>query len=70
VTVSAQKVAEMVDGRSEDDVRKALHATERARPAEPLSYFRACLGKVIPAVNRDVRRPPAGIPDRPDPYAP
>lgn len=64
-----QAVVDLVEGRHEDDVRKALHATERTRPAEPLAYFRACLGKVAPAETRDIRRPVRGIRHRDDPYA-
>jgi hypothetical protein len=67
--VNRQAVVDLVTGRHEDDVRKALHATERSRPADPLSYFRACLGKVAPAEAREVRRPVRGIRTEPDPYA-
>lgn len=68
--LASQKVVDLVAGRPEDDVRKALHATERTRPADPLSYFRACLGRVVPAEVRDVRRPVRGVPTSEDPYAP
>jgi len=66
--VSAVKVAELVEGRPEDDVRRALHATERARPAEPFSYFRACLGKAVLPETREIR-PARGVRTRDDPYA-
>ena len=69
-SVSTPAVVELVTGRLEDDVRKALHATERARPAEPFSYFRACLGKAIAAESRPARRPVRGVPTRDDPYSP
>ncbi|HEX9167271.1 MAG TPA: hypothetical protein VF862_15255 [Gemmatimonadales bacterium] len=67
--VNRQAVVDLVSGRHEDDVRKALHATERSRPAEPLAYFRACLGKVTPAEAREPRRPVRGVRTDPDPYA-
>jgi hypothetical protein len=62
-------VMDLVEGRPEADVRKALHATERARPAEVLAYFRACLGKAVPGEARDVGRPVPGVGSRKDPYA-
>lgn len=65
--VPAGRVAQLVDGRAEDDVRRALHATERARPAEPLAYFRSCLGKVVGAEIREVR-PTRGVRSVADPY--
>jgi hypothetical protein len=66
--VSSQAVVELVTGRHEDDVRKALHATERTRPAEALAYFRACLGKVAPVETRAPRRPVRGVRSEGDPY--
>lgn len=69
-SLASQKVIDLVAGRPEDDVRKALHATERARPGEPLSYFRACLGRAVPAEIRESRRPVKGIQGSDDPYAP
>ena len=68
-SLSTAKVAALVDGRSEDDVRRALHATERARPADPLSFFRSCLGKAVMAETREVR-PVPGVKSRADPYLP
>lgn len=68
-SLSTAKVAALVDGRSEDDVRRALHATERARPADPLSYFRSCLGKAVMTETREVR-PVPGVKSRSDPYLP
>jgi hypothetical protein len=67
--VPRQAVVDLVSGRHEDDVRKALHATERSRPADVLSYFRACLGKVTPAEAREPRRPVRGVRTDSDPYA-
>jgi hypothetical protein len=65
--LAAAKVAQLVEGRAEDDVRRALHATERARPAEPFAYFRSCLGKAIGAETRDVR-PVRSVRTAEDPY--
>jgi hypothetical protein len=68
-SVASQKVVDLVAGRPEDDVRKALHATERTRPAEPFTYFRACLGRLVPGEIRDTRRPVRGVQAPEDPYA-
>jgi hypothetical protein len=68
-SLSTAKVIALVDGRPEEDIRRALHATERARPAEPLSYFRTCLGKSVPTETRKLT-PVRGVKTRDDPYAP
>ena len=57
--VSAEAVLDAVAGRREDDVRRALAATRRERPAEPLAYFVACLGRRVGSELLGVRR---GIP--------
>jgi len=62
-------VADLVAGRVEDDVRRALHATERARPGDPLAYFRACLGRAVGGEVRGTRRPVPGVRSGDDPYA-
>jgi hypothetical protein len=52
-------VRALVEGRREDDVRRALGATRRERPADPLAYFTACLGRRVAPESPPVRR---GIP--------
>ncbi len=42
--VSPGKVEALLDGRREEDVRRALHATRRTRPDNVLAYFTAQLG--------------------------
>ena len=37
----------LVDGRREEDVRRALGATRRERPDDALAFFTACLGRRI-----------------------
>ncbi len=68
-SISADEVRELIQGRREDDVRRALGATRRARPDEPLAYFRKLLGRRIqaetPAERRHVVRP---VPMPEDPY--
>ncbi len=66
-SITVAKVGTLVDGRSDDDVRRALHATERTRPSDPLAYFRACLGKAIVAEPREVRVV-KGVRTREEPY--
>ena len=69
--VAAAAVRDAIAGRREDDVRRALLATRRARPEDALGYFRAALG---PAVTRARVGPtaPATAPLRTvdDPYGP
>jgi len=57
--VSADAVRALVDGRREDEVRRALAATRRERAAEPLAFFTACLGR---RVNGEVLQGRRGIP--------
>ncbi len=45
--ISADAVRELVDGRREEDVRRALAATRRERPADPLAFFTARLGRRV-----------------------
>ena len=70
-TVSVDKVRIMVEGRREDDVRRALATTRRSRPADALAFFAATLGRRIeteriPSGRRGI--PAVAIPD--DPYGP
>jgi len=69
--VPASRARDLITGRREDDVRRALLATRRARPDDVLAYFSARLGA---AVGREAPNsaPAAVTPLRPveDPYAP
>ncbi|HWA16942.1 MAG TPA: hypothetical protein VG817_10940 [Gemmatimonadales bacterium] len=60
-------VETLIDGRREDDVRRALHATRRTRPANVLAFFTAQLGR---RVEREVpqARSVAPVPRSDDPY--
>jgi uncharacterized protein len=57
--VSSEAILELIDGRREEDVRRALAATRRERPVDPYSYFTACLGRRI---SEEVVAPRRGIP--------
>jgi hypothetical protein len=57
--VSADAVRALIDGRREDDVRRALGATRRERPDDVLAFFTACLGR---RVNGEVVAPRRGVP--------
>ena len=57
--VPADAVRAAVEGRRDDDVRRALAATRRERPQDPLAYFVACLGRRVAA---EVTSPRRGIP--------
>ena len=69
--VSPAAILQLIDGRREDDVRRALLATRRAHPDDVLGYFRAAVG---PRVSK-TRLESAGSGAVPlqsveDPYAP
>ena len=57
--VSADAVRALIDGRREEDVRRALGATRRERPDDALAFFTACLGR---RVNGEVVAPGPGGP--------
>jgi uncharacterized protein len=45
--IAPSAVEALLEGRREDDVRRALSATRRERPADPLAFFSACLGRRV-----------------------
>ena len=57
--VSADAVRDLIEGRREADVRRALSATRRERPDDAYAFFNACLGR---RVNAEVAAPRRGIP--------
>ncbi len=57
--IAPSAVEALLEGRREDDVRRALSATRRERPADPLAFFSACLGR---RVNGEVVGPRRGVP--------
>jgi DNA helicase HerA-like ATPase len=69
--VAPARVKDLIAGRREDDVRRALLATRRARPADVPAYFAARLGKAVVG-EPPVEGGPAVAPLRvvEDPYAP
>jgi hypothetical protein len=68
--VGLDAVRALVDGRREVDVRRALAATRRERPADPLPFFRAALGRRVDGEVVAVRRGVPAVRTADDPYAP
>lgn len=69
-SISPTRVRDLIAGRREDDVRRALLATRRERPRDVLGYFQASLGRALP--REDARAGTATVtPLAPieDPYA-
>ncbi len=67
--LSTDECLDLVAGRAERDVRRALAATRRERPADVKAYFKAILGRRI---DGEVARPRITIPpivSSGDPYA-
>ncbi|HEU4648433.1 MAG TPA: hypothetical protein VFS33_05195 [Gemmatimonadales bacterium] len=67
--IARDAVLALIDGRREDDVRRALSATRRERPENVEAYFRACLGRRITPETTAPRRGIPAIPVPEDPYA-
>jgi DNA helicase HerA-like ATPase len=66
-SLSAAKVEPVLEGRREEDIRRALHATRRTRPDNVLAFFSGQLGK---RVDREVppTRGVTGLKKVADPY--
>ena len=56
--LTSSKIQDVVAGRREADVRKALNATLRARPDLPFPFFVKCLGREVRA---EIAAPKPGI---------
>ena len=69
-TVLDDVVADRIDGRREEDVRQAVHATRRARPDDAWAYFLSCLGRVVVPEVAPTRRAIPSVMRHDDPYAP
>ncbi len=70
-SIAADAVRLAIDGRPEDEVRRALGQVARERPADVLAYFQACLRRVIPVDRGPPPRGPAPLAhDADDPFAP
>ncbi|MGH7590165.1 MAG: ATP-binding protein, partial [Gemmatimonadales bacterium] len=67
--IARDAVAELVHGRREEDVRRALHATRRTRPDRVLAYFKAQLGTTVEREVATVRRGVTPVKGGSDPYA-
>jgi len=67
-TAGEATVAELLHGRREEDVRRALAATRRARPDDPVAYFRAALGAAVRPVAGAPRPRVAPVKGGDDPY--
>jgi DNA helicase HerA-like ATPase len=69
--IRREDVLALIEGRPEDEVRRALGLVARNRPDQVLGFFRSCLRRVIPT---DHSGPPPGVSqlsnDDDDPFAP
>jgi len=71
-SITANMIKDLIAGRRDEDVLRALHATRRMKPDNVLAYFTAQLGQRIRAESGTGERPrgaPA-IKRVEDPYAP
>jgi uncharacterized protein len=57
--ISAEAVRALLEGRRQEDIRRALGATRRERAADPLAFFTACLGRRVVGETIQPRR---GVP--------
>ncbi|HEV8613665.1 MAG TPA: hypothetical protein VGQ73_09135 [Gemmatimonadales bacterium] len=62
------KILDVIGNRREDDVRKAMNATVRARPEQPLAFFVKCLGREVRAETMTPRAGVRPIRTSEDPY--
>ncbi|MES2124742.1 MAG: ATP-binding protein [Gemmatimonadota bacterium] len=67
----ADAVRAAIEGRPDDEVRRALSATAQRRPEDVLAFFRGCLRRTIAATTVEPRRGIAPLArDDSDPFAP
>jgi uncharacterized protein len=66
--VSSESIRALIEGRREEDVRRALAATRRERPVDASAYFTACLGRRVNGEVVTQRRAIPAIRDFDDPY--
>ncbi|MEP7326437.1 MAG: ATP-binding protein, partial [Gemmatimonadota bacterium] len=70
-SVTENAVKELIHGRREEDILRALHATRRMRPDNVMAFFTAQLGKRVAAeTGGGASRPVSAIKRVEDPYAP
>ncbi|HQR16717.1 MAG TPA: hypothetical protein PK948_00015 [Gemmatimonadales bacterium] len=67
--VSTERVRALVDGRREDDVRRALARTRQVRPDDPFAYFSAALGRRVEPELATRRATVTPLRGTPDPYS-
>jgi hypothetical protein len=67
--VSGESVRAAIEGRREDDVRRALAATRRERPHDALAFFTACLGRRVVSETAAPRRGIPALRHADDPYS-
>jgi uncharacterized protein len=67
--VSADAIRALIEGRREEDVRRALSATRRERPVDASAYFTACLGRRVNGEIAPQRRTVPAIRHFDDPYS-
>lgn len=67
-SVTSDSVLQLVEGRREEDVRRALAATRRARPDAPFAFFRAALGRRVGGEVVETRRVSRPVRVVEDPY--
>ncbi len=67
--VSADAIRALIEGRREEDVRRALSATRRERPVDASAYFTACLGRRVNGEVAQQRRAVPAIRHFDDPYS-
>jgi DNA helicase HerA-like ATPase len=56
--IRSNEVKDLIADRTAEDVRRALAATRRARPEDPLAFFRRTLGRAVPAPAAERAREP------------
>src|ERR1041385_2994401 len=67
--LTRQQVIDLVEGRKEDDVRRAVHAARRVRPDSVIAFVKGAMGKVVQG---EIVKPRGGVgrlKGSEDPYA-
>jgi hypothetical protein len=67
--IVTDRVRALVDGRREEDVRRALARTRQVRPDDPFAYFSAALGRRVEPELATRRATVTPLRGTPDPYS-
>ncbi|HVX88121.1 MAG TPA: hypothetical protein VG940_04275 [Gemmatimonadales bacterium] len=68
-SLTRQQVAELCEGRKQEDVRRAVHAARRTRPDSVIAFVKGAMGRVVKSEEPAPRKGVGRLKGTEDPYA-